>query len=131
MNRVRILLNEFKYSNGTCQFFLFGIWTVICSGMFPLSGYLPTLSLLWLLSGVGVVVTTLSANRAYIRGAILSSISLATIIGSVFFSYALTGGDMRADMQTPTVALTTIVIWGLYLGNLCSRQIWDKEAVSE
>lgn len=129
MNKMRGIVNEFKYASGPAQFILFGVWTIICSGMFPLSGYLPLLAFVWLLTGMLVIVTTLTLDRKLIRAAILSSTALATTTGSIFFTYALSGGDMRSDMQTPTVALIILTLWGLYLGNLCSRQIWDKEAI--
>lgn len=120
---------EFKYANGPSQFILHGIWTIIASGLFPLAGYLPILTFLWMLSGVITVALTFTLNRKLIRSSILTSIGLAAVCGSLFFRYAMQGSDMRADMQSATVALIALIIWGLYLGNLCSRQIWDKEKV--
>lgn len=129
-NKVSSIYNEFKYANGPAQFILYGIWTVVVSGLFPLSGFLPILTLVWMISGLVVVSTTLTLNRRLIRTAILASIFIATTTGSIFITYAASGeSDMRADMQTVTVALVILVIWGFYLGNLCSRQLWDKDKV--
>jgi hypothetical protein len=129
ISTVAKIYNEFKYASGLSQFTLFGIWTIIASGMFPLSGYLPVLTLLWLVSGLSVIAATMTLDRKLIRTALLSSVGVSVTTGSVFFSYALLGGDMRADMQSATMALVTLLSWGLYLANLCSRQIWDKEKV--
>ena len=131
-SKINSIYNEFKFANGPAQFILYGIWTVIVSGLFPLSGYLPTLTLIWMLSGVAVIVTALTLDRKLVRRAILSSISLGVVVGSIFITYAATGAtDLRADMQTVTIALITLVIWGFYLGNLCSRQLWDKGKVKQ
>lgn len=123
------IFNEFFYASGPSQFILYGIWTIISSGLFPISGYLPALTLLWLLSGIVVIGATFTFNRKFIRFTILLSLTVASASGSMFFSYALTGGDMRADMQSVTVAVITLIIWGLYLGNLCTRQLLDKDKV--
>jgi hypothetical protein len=125
-SNIQQIYNEFKYANGPAQFVLFGLWTIISSGLFPLSGYLPLLTFLWMLSGIAVIASALTLNRRTIRITLLGSVSFASITGSIFFSYALIGGDNRADMQTATIALITLMSWGLYLGNLCSRQLWEK-----
>lgn len=126
---IQKIYNEFRFANGPSQFILHGVWTIISSGLFPLSGYLPILTLIWLVSGLITITTTFTLNRKIIRMSILISTALAVTTGSMFFSYALLGGDMRSDMQSATIALFVLIIWGLYLGNLCSRQIWDKEQV--
>lgn len=130
-SKVQQIYNEFKYANGPAQFILFGLWTIISSGLFPLSGYLPLLTLIWMLSGILVITSTLTLNRKLIKFSLLGSIALASTTGSIFFSYALIGGDNRADMQSATIALITLISWGLYLGNLCSRQLLDKEKVKK
>lgn len=113
------------YAAGPAQFLLYGAWTVIVSGLFPLEDYWQLVPTIWKMNGALIIAVTIWGKLVHKKWTILFNAFLAIIVGSVFTSKAVMLADadiIRAATQSHYMILFLIVFWGFYLANLASRQ---------
>jgi len=124
-SKLQKTLDAVWYAAGPAQFLLYGLWTVIVSGLFPLEDYWQLLPTVWKMNGALIVAVTIWGNLAQKKWTILLNTFLAIIVGSVFASKAVMLADadiIRAATQAHYMILFLIVFWGFYLANLAARQ---------
>lgn len=127
---IKKLIHEFKYCSGVPQFFMYGIWVCILGSTNATSIHIPISSGLWLISGLIVLLTTFTQNRKMIKYAILFAVLLGTLVLNLTIFTVYTEISWINLFQTPILARSVLIIWGVYLANLCSRQLWAKGKVN-
>lgn len=122
--RLRYVLEAIWYAEGSAQFLTYGIWVIILSGMFSLTGVWELLAAIWKLEGLAVVVATVWGSLRIKQALILLSAMTAIAVGAVFTTKAamLDVEILRGATQSHYMTIAVLVAWGFYLANLCSRQ---------
>lgn len=116
------------YAAGPAQYLLYGIWTVVISGLFPLDGAYQLLPTVWKFNGALIVVATIWGGMQHKQFVILANTFLAIMVGSVYTAKAamvamtVDADTLRGTTQSHYMALALLVAWGFYLANLVSRQ---------
>jgi len=118
------------YAAGPAQFLMYGIWTIVLSGMFALDGWWQLLATAWKFFGFLVFVVTIWGSLKQKQLYILVCTITAVVVGAVYTSKAMVFTDvdaLRGATQSHYMAIAVLVAWGFYLANLCSRQILEFE----
>jgi len=116
------------YAAGPAQYLMYGIWTVAISGLFQLEGAYQLLATLWKFIGAAVFFVTIWGSLKQKMLLILLGTLNAIAVGIVVTSKAVMFGDsdiIRATTQSHYMSIFVIVVWGFYLANLCSRQMFE------
>lgn len=136
MTKLKRTLDAVWYAAGPAQFLLYGMWTIIVSGLFPLDSWWQLAATAWKFNGAAIVVATVWGSLAVKRTTMLLNAFLAIIVGAAFTSKAVMFGDgdvIRAATQSHYMILMLVVLWGFYLANLAERQRMEfkKAGVNE
>ena len=130
--KLRKALDGVWYAAGPAQFLMYGVWTVVLSGMFALDGWWILLASMWKLVGALVFVATIWGNMKQKQMLLLFSTMMSILVGAVYSSKAMSFNDidtLRGATQSHYMVLVVLVAWGFYLANLCSRQRMEFKAM--
>ena len=133
MDKLRETLMAAWYADGHAQYLTFGIWIILVSGLFPLSGGLAIVAMMWKLLGVAIILLTIWGTMEMKRSAILIGTLFSLGVGAMYmsrFGLFMDGDELRAVMQTRLMIVALLVAWGYYLANLCTRQIYEMRRVA-
>lgn len=123
--RLRETLNAVWFAAGPAQFLMYGIWTVVLSGMFALDGLWQLLATAWKFTGVLIFAATIWGTMRQKQSLILLGTMFSIMVGAVYTSKAMVFSDvdvLRGATQSHYMVIVVLVAWGFYLANLCSRQ---------
>lgn len=128
-SRFKSAINEIWYASGQAQILLFGIWTVVASGLYSLPDEWILLAAVWKLLGF---ITASSivwvCTKVKLRLVILSVFN-SLLVGAVFTTKAMMIGDqdvLRGATQSHYFVIILFVFWGFYLANLMARQLLER-----
>lgn len=123
--RLRSALEAIWYAEGSAQFLIYGVWVIVLSGLYSLTGAWELLAAIWKLEGLALLVATVWGSLRTKQALILLTVMTAIGVGAVFTTKAamLTDGNiLRGATQSHYMTIAVLVAWGFYLANLCSRQ---------
>lgn len=123
--KLRHALESFWYGTGMAQFLMYGVWTVVASGMFALDGSWQILATAWKFVGALIFAATIWGTMQQKQTLILLGTMLSIMVGAVYTSKAMVFDDvdvLRGATQSNYMVIVVLVAWGFYLANLCSRQ---------
>lgn len=123
--KLRHALEAFWYGTGLAQFLMYGVWTVVASGMFALDGGWQLLATAWKVVGALIFAATIWGTMQQKQTLILLGTMLSIMVGAVYTSKAVVFSDvdvLRGATQSHYMVIVVLVAWGFYLANLCSRQ---------
>ena len=126
--KLRKTLQAVWYAAGPAQYLLYGIWTVVISGLFSFEGAYQLLPTFWKFNGALIVAVTIWGSMAAKQNVILINTFIAIIVGAVYsskaamVSFGLDVDILRGATQSHYMSLVLLVAWGFYLANLVARQ---------
>lgn len=123
--KLRETLNAVWFAAGPAQFLMYGVWTIVVSGMFALDGWWQLLATFWKFIGALIFVATIWGSMKQKQALILAGTMASIIVGAVYTSKAMVFPDvdvLRGATQSHYMVILVLVAWGFYLANLCSRQ---------
>lgn len=133
MEKLRETLRAAWYADGHAQYLTFGIWIILVSGLFPLSGSLAIVAAIWKFLGFVIILLTIWGSMEMKRSAILVGTLFSMGIGAMYmtrFGMFMDGDELRSVMQTRLLIVALLVAWGYYLANLCTRQIYELRRIN-
>lgn len=128
MDKLRETLKAVWYAAGPAQYLAFGLWTIVASGLFPLTDAMAIVAAFWKFTGFAVIVLTIWGSMEAKRMAILIGTLFSVAVGAMYmtrFGVFMDGDELRAAMQSRLMAIVLLTGWGYYLANLCTRQIYE------
>ena len=128
MDRLRETLKAVWYAAGPAQYLAFGLWTIVASGLFPLTDAMAIIAAFWKFTGFAIIVLTIWGSMEMKRMAILIGTLFSVAVGAMYmtrFGVFMDGDELRAAMQSRLMAIVLLTGWGYYLANLCTRQIYE------
>jgi len=123
--KLQSTLEAVWYAAGPAQYLMYGVWTIVVSGMYHLEGDYQLLSTLCKFIGFFIIVGTIWGTLEHKKKLILASVMNAVMVGSVYTTHAMMFEDpdvLRAATQAQYMTLVVLVFWGFYLANLAARQ---------
>lgn len=129
---IKAILEDFRAASGRQQFVMYGIWTVVVSGLFQLEDAWQLISTTWKFFGAFVVYAAIFESLWLTKYFLLLCNFTAVATGAVFTSKAMQFRDgeiLRAATQSHYFVILIVAVWGFYLANLCQRQIWEAETM--
>lgn len=128
MDKLRETLKAVWYAAGPAQYLAFGLWTIVASGLFPLTDAMAVIAAFWKFTGFAIIVLTIWGSPEAKRMAILVGTLFSVAVGAMYmtrFGDFMDGDELRAAMQSRLMAIVLLTGWGYYLANLCTRQIYE------
>jgi len=133
MTRLQQVLDSVVHSDSPAQFLLFGLFSFVLSGLFPMDSWLTLSASLWKFAGIGCILATIWASQAVRRAAMLVTTMLIIVTGAFYFStFSMfdDSNDLRAAMQSRIMIVFLMTAWGLFLANLITRQILETDRLA-
>jgi len=133
MTRLQQVLDSVVHSDSPAQFLLFGLFSFVLSGLFPMDSWLTLSASLWKFAGIGCILATIWAGQAVRRAAMLVTTMLIIVTGAFYFSTFSVfddSNDLRAAMQSRIMVVFLMTAWGLFLANLITRQILETDRLA-
>ena len=133
MTRLQQVLDSVVHSDSPAQFLLFGLFSFVLSGLFPMDSWLTLSASLWKFAGIGCILATIWAGQAVRRAAMLVTTMLIIVTGAFYFSTFSVfddSNDLRAAMQSRIMIVFLMTAWGLFLANLITRQILETDRLA-
>jgi hypothetical protein len=133
MTRLHQVLDSVVHSDSPAQFLLFGLFSFVLSGLFPMDSWLTLSASLWKFAGVGCILATIWASQVVRRAAMLVTTMLIIVTGAFYFSTFSVfddSNDLRAAMQSRIMIVFLMTAWGLFLANLITRQILETDRLA-
>lgn len=134
MTRVQETLDAVVHSDSPAQFLLFGLFSFVLSGLFPMDSWLTLSATVWKFLGVGCILATvwapLPVRRIVMLFTTMSIIVTAAFYFSTFYLFA-DSNELRAAMQSRIMIVFTMIAWGLFLANLVTRQLYEQERMAK
>lgn len=133
MTRLQQVLDSVVHSDSPAQFLLFGLFSFVLSGLFPMDSWLTVSASLWKFAGVGCIVATIWSGQSVRRATMLVTTMLIIVTGAFYFSTFAAfdnSNDLRAAMQSRIMIVFLMTAWGLFLANLITRQILETNRLA-
>lgn len=133
MSRLQETLDSVVHSDSPAQFLLFGLFSFILSGLFPMDSWLTLSATIWKFAGVACIVTTIWSPHSVRRLVMLVTTMSIIVTGAFYFSTFNAfedSNELRAAMQSRIMIVFLMIAWGLFLANLVTRQIFELDRVS-
>lgn len=133
MTRLQQVLDAVVHSDSPAQFLLFGLFSFVLSGLFPMDSWLTLSASLWKFAGIGCILATIWAGQAVRRAAMLATTMLIIVTGAFYFStFSMfhDSNDLRAAMQSRIMIVFLMTAWGLFLANLITRQMLETDRLA-
>lgn len=133
MTRVQEALDSIVHSDSPAQFLLFGFFSFILSGFFPMDSWLTVSATIWKFAGVGCIIATIWASPSIRRMVMLLTTMSIIVTGAFYFSTFNMFDDsnnLRTAMQTKIMVVFFMISWGLFLANLVTRQMYEMDRVT-
>lgn len=130
MSRFKSALHEIVYASGQSQILLFGLWTMVISGIYSLDGNWILLGAFWKFLGFLIASSIVWGDGECKKYLVLASVITSLAVGAVFTTKAVQIADpdiLRGTTQSHYFILVLMVGWGFYLANLMSRQLLEKK----
>ena len=108
MDRLRETLKAVWYAAGPAQYLAFGLWTIVASGLFPLTDAMALIAAFWKFTGFAIIVLTIWGSMEAKRMAILIGTLFSVAVGAMYmtrFGVFLDGDELRAAMQSRLMAI--------------------------
>lgn len=132
MTRLQEILDSVAHSDSPAQFLLFGLFSFILSGLFPMDSWLTLSATVWKFLGVGCIIATIWAALPT-RRLIMLVTTMSTIVTGAFYFSTFNmfddSNELRTAMQSRIMIIFLMIAWGLYLANLVTRQILEVDRV--
>ena len=133
MTRIQETLDAVVHSDSPAQFLLFGLFSFILSGLYPMDTWLTLSATIWKFAGVACIVTTIWSSPN-IRRLVMLITTMSIIVTSAFYFSTFNAfedsNELRAAMQSKIMIAFLMIAWGLFLANLVTRQIFELDRVS-
>ena len=132
MTKLQEILDSVAHSDSPVQFLLFGLFSFVLSGLFPMDSWLTLSATVWKFLGVGCIVATIWAALPTRRLIMLITTMMIIVTGAFYFSTFNMfddSNDLRTAMQSRIMIVFLMIAWGLYLANLVTRQILELDRV--
>lgn len=132
MTRVQETLDAVVHSDSSAQFLLFGLFSFVLSGLFPMDSWLTMSATVWKFAGVACIVATIWGSPSARRLVMLITTMSIIVTGAFYFStFSMfdDSNDLRSAMQTKIMIVFSMIAWGLFLANLVTRQILEMDRV--
>lgn len=129
MTRFKAAINEIWYASGQAQVLLFGLWTIVVSGLYQLEGEWALLAITWKFVGFITASSILWGCTKTKQRLIIACVFNSLLVGAVFTTKAVMIGDqdvLRGTTQSHYFVIILFVFWGFYLANLMSRQMLER-----
>lgn len=133
MTRVQETLDAVVHSDSPAQFLLFGLFSFVLSGLFPMDSWLTISASVWKFAGIGCILTTVWASHATRRLMMLVTTMSIIVTGAFYFSTFNmfdNSNELRAAMQSRIMIVFIMIAWGLFLANLVTRQMYELDRVA-
>lgn len=133
MTRMQETLDAVVHSDSPAQFLLFGLFSFVLSGLFPMDSWLTVSASLWKFAGVGCIVATVWAPLKVRRLIMLLTTMLIIVTGAFYFSTFndfVDSNELRTAMQSRIMIIFSMIAWGLFLANLVTRQLFEQERMA-
>jgi hypothetical protein len=130
MTRVQETLDAVVHSDSPAQFLLFGLFSFVLSGLFPMDSWLTLSATVWKFAGVACVIATIWWSPAARRRVMLLTTMSIIVTGAFYFSTFNMFDDsnaLRSHMQTKIMVVFSMIAWGLFLANLVTRQMLEMD----
>lgn len=134
MHRFKSALHEIAYASGQAQILLFGLWSMVVSGIYSLDGDWILLCAWWKFLGFVIASSIVWASTNTKKRLVLCSVMTSLLVGAVFTTKAVQITDpdiLRGTTQSHYFILVLMVGWGFYLANLMSRQLLEKKRLED
>ena len=128
MTRLRETLDAVVHSDSPAQFLLFGLFSFVLSGLFPMDSWLTVSATVWKFAGMACIITTIWASHTTRRLVMLLTTMSIIVTGAFYFSTFNMFDDsneLRTAMQSRIMIVFIMVAWGLFLANLVTRQLLE------
>lgn len=132
MTKLQNILDSVAHSDSPAQFLLFGLFSFILSGLFPMDSWLTLSATVWKFLGVGCVISTIWATLPTRRLVMLITTMTIIVTGAFYFStfnMFHDSNELRTAMQSRIMIVFIMIAWGLYLANLVTRQMLELDRV--
>lgn len=133
MTRLQETLDAVVHSDSPAQFLLFGLFSFVLSGLFPMDSWLTLSATVWKFAGVACIATTIWASPPIRRLTMLLTTMSIIVTGAFYFSTFSMFNDsneLRAAMQSRIMIVFAMIAWGLFLANLVTRQMLEIERIA-
>lgn len=133
MTRVQETLDAVVHSDSPAQFLLFGLFSFVLSGLFPMDNWLTLSATIWKFAGVACIVATIWWSPAMRRRIMLLTTMSIIVTGAFYFSTFNMfddSTDLRTAMQTKIMIVFSMIAWGLFLANLVTRQMLEMDRMA-
>lgn len=128
MTRLQETLDAVVHSDSPAQFLLFGLFSFVLSGLFPMDSWLTVSATVWKFAGMACIITTIWASHTTRRLVMLLTTMSIIVTGAFYFSTFNMFDDsneLRTAMQSRIMIVFIMVAWGLFLANLVTRQLLE------
>lgn len=133
MTRLQETLDAIVHSDSPAQFLLFGMFSFVLSGLFPMDSWLTLSATVWKFAGVVCIITTVWASHATRRLVMLVTTMSIIVTGAFYFSTFNMFDDsneLRTAMQSRIMIVFIMIAWGLFLANLVTRQLLELQRIA-
>lgn len=133
MTRIQETLDSIVHSDSPAQFLLFGVFSFVLSGLFPMDNWLTVSATIWKFMGVACVIVTVWSPPRIRRLVMLLTTMSIIVTGAFYFSTFSVFDDsdeLRTAMQTKIMIVFSMIAWGLFLANLVTRQLFEQERMA-
>jgi len=133
MRRVQETLDAVVHSDSPAQFLLFGLFSFVLSGLFPMDSWLTLSASVWKFAGIACIVATIWWSPAARRRVMLLTTMSIIVTGAFYFSTFNmfdNSTELRTAMQTKIMIVFSMIAWGLFLANLVTRQMLEMDRMT-
>ena len=133
MTKLQETLDAVVHSDSPAQFLLFGLFSFVLSGLFPMDSWLTLSATIWKFAGVACVLTTIWASPSVRRLTMLITTISIIVTGAFYFStfnHFMDSNELRAAMQSRIMIVFAMIGWGLFLANLVTRQMLEIDRIA-
>lgn len=133
MTRLQETLDAVVHSDSPAQFLLFGLFSFVLSGLFPMDSWLTLSATVWKFSGVGCIIATVWSGLPIRRAVMLFTTMSIIVTGAFYFStfnHYVDSNELRTAMQSRIMIIFSMIAWGLFLANLVTRQLLETERMA-
>lgn len=133
MTRLQETLDAVVHSDSPAQFLLFGLFSFVLSGLFPMDSWLTLSATVWKFSGVGCIIATVWSGLPFRRAVMLFTTMSIIVTGAFYFStfnHYVDSNELRTAMQSRIMIIFSMIAWGLFLANLVTRQLLETERMA-
>ena len=130
MTRVQETLDAVVHSDSPAQFLLFGLFSFVLSGLFPMDSWLTLSATVWKFMGVGCIIATVWSPPKIRRMVMLLTTMSIIVTGAFYFStFSMfdNSTELRTAMQTKIMIVFSMIAWAyfsliLLLGSCMNRK---------